>query len=158
MFCLFICSGRTTRRFFPIGKILRPVLLECVTPLTCYWSLSLIVRDEGELMLVFKVKSSLFQLVILRSRMVWKWNIDFTYGCSPSTCKTGNTFEKKLIIRRLTSFKCSSIFYLLAFDWFMTIRNYAHQWRCWFQSGRLCVPPLIVKKVQMQMMVNGFKA
>ncbi|KAK9230787.1 hypothetical protein WN943_021017 [Citrus x changshan-huyou] len=62
-------SGRTTRRFFPIGKILRPVLLECVTPLTCYWSLSLIVRDEGELMLVFKVKSSLFQLVILRSRM-----------------------------------------------------------------------------------------
>lgn len=47
-------SGRTTRRFFPIGKILRPVLLECVTPLTCYWSLSLIVRDEGELMLVFK--------------------------------------------------------------------------------------------------------
>lgn len=87
-----------------------------------------------------------------------EWNIDFTYGCSPSTCKTGNTFEKKLIIRRLTSFKCSSIFYLLAFDWFMTVRNYAHQWRCWFQSGRLCVPPLIVKKVQMQMMVNGFKA
>ncbi|KAJ4714045.1 GPI-GlcNAc transferase complex, PIG-H component [Melia azedarach] len=47
-------SGRTVRRFFPIGKILRPVLLECVTPITCYWSLSLVVRDEEELMLVFK--------------------------------------------------------------------------------------------------------
>ncbi|XP_044469497.1 uncharacterized protein LOC123198789 [Mangifera indica] len=47
-------SGRIIRRFFPLGKILRPVLLECVTPITCYWSLSLVVRDEGELTLVFK--------------------------------------------------------------------------------------------------------
>ncbi|XP_031269341.1 uncharacterized protein LOC116127817 [Pistacia vera] len=47
-------SGRIIRQFFPLDKILRPVLLECVTPITCYWSLSLVVRDEGELMLVFQ--------------------------------------------------------------------------------------------------------
>ncbi|XP_059645658.1 uncharacterized protein LOC132287155 [Cornus florida] len=47
-------SGRTIRRFVPIGKILKPVLNECVTPVTCYWCLSLIVRGEEELMLVFK--------------------------------------------------------------------------------------------------------
>ncbi|KAJ0097648.1 hypothetical protein Patl1_29277 [Pistacia atlantica] len=46
--------GRIIRQFFPLDKILRPVLLECVTPITCYWSLSLVVRDEGELMLVFQ--------------------------------------------------------------------------------------------------------
>ncbi|XP_011100476.1 uncharacterized protein LOC105178658 isoform X2 [Sesamum indicum] len=47
-------SGRTVRRFVPIGKILKPVLNECVTPVTCYWSLSLILRGEEELLLVFK--------------------------------------------------------------------------------------------------------
>ncbi|KAH7566167.1 hypothetical protein ACOSP7_022503 [Xanthoceras sorbifolium] len=47
-------SGKVVQRFFPIGKILRPVLLECVSPVTCYWSLSLVIRDEDELMLVFK--------------------------------------------------------------------------------------------------------
>ncbi|GKV21893.1 hypothetical protein SLEP1_g31824 [Rubroshorea leprosula] len=47
-------SGRIVRSFVPVGKILKPVLLECVTPVTCYWSLSLIVRGEEELMLVFK--------------------------------------------------------------------------------------------------------
>ncbi|KAJ9184034.1 hypothetical protein P3X46_007818 [Hevea brasiliensis] len=47
-------SGRIARRFVPIGKILKPVLLECVTPITCYWSLSLILRGEADLMLVFK--------------------------------------------------------------------------------------------------------
>ncbi|CAK7353724.1 unnamed protein product [Dovyalis caffra] len=47
-------SGRIVRRFVPIGKILKPVLLECVTPVTCYWSLSLLLRGEAELMLVFK--------------------------------------------------------------------------------------------------------
>jgi phosphatidylinositol glycan class H protein len=48
-------SGKIIRRFVPIDKILKPALLECVTPVTCYWSLSLIVREEAELMLVFKV-------------------------------------------------------------------------------------------------------
>lgn len=47
-------SGRKIRRFIPMSKILKPVLNECVTPVTCYWSLSLIVRGEKELALVFK--------------------------------------------------------------------------------------------------------
>ncbi|KAK6125697.1 hypothetical protein DH2020_040563 [Rehmannia glutinosa] len=47
-------SGRTVHHFVPIGKILKPVLNECVTPVTCYWSLSLILRGEEELLLVFK--------------------------------------------------------------------------------------------------------
>ncbi|XP_059438597.1 uncharacterized protein LOC132171325 [Corylus avellana] len=47
-------SGKTIRRFVPIDKILKPTLSECVTPVTCYWSLSFIVRGEAELMLAFK--------------------------------------------------------------------------------------------------------
>ncbi|XP_050219833.1 uncharacterized protein LOC126670206 [Mercurialis annua] len=47
-------SGRIERRFVPIDKILKPVLIECVNPVTCYWSLSLILRGEAELLLVFK--------------------------------------------------------------------------------------------------------
>ncbi|KAL8523218.1 hypothetical protein ACS0TY_013258 [Phlomoides rotata] len=47
-------SGKTLRQFVPIGKILKPVLNECVTPVTCYWSLSLILRGEEQLLLVFK--------------------------------------------------------------------------------------------------------
>lgn len=47
-------SGRVVRRFVPIDKILKPLLNECVTPTTCYWCLALILRDEDELMLVFK--------------------------------------------------------------------------------------------------------
>ncbi|KAB1208361.1 hypothetical protein CJ030_MR7G023890 [Morella rubra] len=47
-------SGKIIRRFVPIDRILKPVLLECVTPVTCYWSLSFIVRGEAKLMLVFK--------------------------------------------------------------------------------------------------------
>lgn len=49
------CSGKVIRRFVPVDKILKPVLLECLTPVTCYWSLSLIVKGEDELLLVFKV-------------------------------------------------------------------------------------------------------
>ncbi|KAJ4962423.1 hypothetical protein NE237_022362 [Protea cynaroides] len=47
-------SGRIVRRFVPMGKILRSVLNECVTPVTCYWSLAFILRGESELMLVFQ--------------------------------------------------------------------------------------------------------
>ncbi|VVB10171.1 unnamed protein product [Arabis nemorensis] len=47
-------SGKTVSRFIPIGKILKPVLAECVTPITCYWSLSLLLRGEEQLTLVFK--------------------------------------------------------------------------------------------------------
>ncbi|AES77207.1 GPI-GlcNAc transferase complex, PIG-H component [Medicago truncatula] len=46
--------GKVTRRFVPIDRILKPVLLECVTPVTCYWTLSLIVREESEMVLVYK--------------------------------------------------------------------------------------------------------
>ncbi|KAL9249881.1 hypothetical protein AKJ16_DCAP22349 [Drosera capensis] len=47
-------SGRVVRRFVPCNSILKPVLNECVTPVTCYWSLALILRDEDDLMLVFE--------------------------------------------------------------------------------------------------------
>ncbi|QCD91209.1 phosphatidylinositol glycan [Vigna unguiculata] len=47
-------SGNVIRFFVPIDKILKPVLIECVTPVTCYWTLSLIIRGESEMMLVFK--------------------------------------------------------------------------------------------------------
>lgn len=47
-------SGRISRRFVPMGKILRPVLNECVTPVTCYWSLAFILRGEEQLLLVFQ--------------------------------------------------------------------------------------------------------
>ncbi|KAF9607940.1 hypothetical protein IFM89_003860 [Coptis chinensis] len=47
-------SGKVIRSFVPIGNILRPVLNECVTPVTCYWSLALIMHGEAELMLVFR--------------------------------------------------------------------------------------------------------
>lgn len=52
---MFPCSGKVFREFVPVDKILKPVLLECVTPVTCYWSLSLIIRGEEELKSVFKV-------------------------------------------------------------------------------------------------------
>ncbi|KAJ8754781.1 hypothetical protein K2173_012170 [Erythroxylum novogranatense] len=47
-------SGRTVHRFIPISKILKPVLVECVTPVTCFWSLSLILCGEEDQILVFK--------------------------------------------------------------------------------------------------------
>ncbi|PON82742.1 GPI-GlcNAc transferase complex, PIG-H component, conserved domain containing protein [Trema orientale] len=47
-------GGKISRRFIPVDKILKPLLLECVTPVTCYWNLSLIVRGEPELISVFK--------------------------------------------------------------------------------------------------------
>ncbi|XP_047324504.1 uncharacterized protein LOC124928024 [Impatiens glandulifera] len=47
--------GRTIRRFIPMHKILKPVLAECLTPMTCYWTLSLLMHGrEEELILVFK--------------------------------------------------------------------------------------------------------
>ncbi|KMZ71877.1 Phosphatidylinositol N-acetylglucosaminyltransferase [Zostera marina] len=47
-------SGKVRRRFISIDNILKPVMNECVTPMTCYWTLSLILCDEDELVLVFK--------------------------------------------------------------------------------------------------------
>ncbi|KAJ4898893.1 phosphatidylinositolglycan-related [Raphanus sativus] len=63
-------SGKTVTRFIPIGKILKPVLVECVTPVTCYWSLSLFLRGEEELTLVFKeLRPSLKMLVPIRKAL-----------------------------------------------------------------------------------------
>nr|KAJ0195319.1 hypothetical protein LSAT_V11C700359070 [Lactuca sativa] len=42
------------RCFIPVSKILKPVLNEHVTPVTCWWCLSLLLRDQDELTLVFK--------------------------------------------------------------------------------------------------------
>ncbi|XLR44300.1 hypothetical protein S83_028960, partial [Arachis hypogaea] len=42
------------RCFVPIDKILKTVLVECVTPVTCYWTLSLMIRGKTEMVLVFK--------------------------------------------------------------------------------------------------------
>ncbi|KAD4180396.1 hypothetical protein E3N88_28987 [Mikania micrantha] len=47
-------SGKINRRFIPVSKILKPVLNEHVTPVTCCWCLSLLIRNENELTLVFK--------------------------------------------------------------------------------------------------------
>lgn len=64
-YMFLLCSGKTVSRFIPVGKILKPVLVECVTPVTCYWSLSLLLRGEEQLTLVFKVNAiSLFQYIV----------------------------------------------------------------------------------------------
>ncbi|KAL6608276.1 hypothetical protein ACP70R_041339 [Stipagrostis hirtigluma subsp. patula] len=74
-------SGRVDRRFVPIGKILKPLLNECVTPVTCYWSLVLLLRDEEELLLVFqKFRPPLKMLV-----PVWKALCTITNSECPSS-------------------------------------------------------------------------
>ncbi|CAI0415135.1 unnamed protein product, partial [Linum tenue] len=47
-------SGRVLRHFVPVSKIVKPVLLEHVSPVTCYWLLSMILQKEEELTPVFK--------------------------------------------------------------------------------------------------------
>uniref|UniRef100_A0A0E0FGR7 Phosphatidylinositol N-acetylglucosaminyltransferase subunit H conserved domain-containing protein n=1 Tax=Oryza nivara TaxID=4536 RepID=A0A0E0FGR7_ORYNI len=47
-------SGRVHRQFVPVGKLLKPVLNEHVTPITCYWSLVLLLHSEDKLVRVFK--------------------------------------------------------------------------------------------------------
>lgn len=61
-------SGKVKRHFVPIGNILKPVLNECVTPVTCYWSLALILREEAELMLVFRELQPAVKMLI----PIWK--------------------------------------------------------------------------------------
>ena len=63
-------SGRVHRKFVPTGKILRPVLSECATPFTLYWSLALLLRDKYGLMLVFKVDVACFKQVLKRT--LWR--------------------------------------------------------------------------------------
>ncbi|KAH9619508.1 hypothetical protein KSS87_015654 [Heliosperma pusillum] len=61
-------SGRVVRCFVPIDNILKPVLNECVTPVTCYWSLALILREEEKLTLVFKASRPPLKML----RPVWE--------------------------------------------------------------------------------------
>uniref|UniRef100_A0A0D9UX63 Phosphatidylinositol N-acetylglucosaminyltransferase subunit H conserved domain-containing protein n=1 Tax=Leersia perrieri TaxID=77586 RepID=A0A0D9UX63_9ORYZ len=53
------------RQFVPIGKILKPLLNEQVTPVTCYWNLVLLLHGEDKLMCVFQVNLTCFQLVFM---------------------------------------------------------------------------------------------
>ncbi|TVU17393.1 hypothetical protein EJB05_33426, partial [Eragrostis curvula] len=73
-------SGRVDRRFVPIGKILKPLLNECVTPVTCYWSLALLLRDEEELLLVFQKFRPPVKMLV----PVWKALCTFINIESPS--------------------------------------------------------------------------
>ncbi|KAK6939092.1 GPI-GlcNAc transferase complex, PIG-H component, conserved domain [Dillenia turbinata] len=61
-------SGRIDRLFIPIHKILKPILNEHVTPVTCYWSLALILHGEEEMMLAFKEKQLPLKMLI----PIWK--------------------------------------------------------------------------------------
>uniref|UniRef100_A0A0A9BZD9 Phosphatidylinositol N-acetylglucosaminyltransferase subunit H conserved domain-containing protein n=1 Tax=Arundo donax TaxID=35708 RepID=A0A0A9BZD9_ARUDO len=74
-------SGRVHRKFVPIGKILKPVLNERVTPVTCDWSLALLLRDEYGLMLVFKK----FRPPVTMLVPIWKALCAFTNSDKTST-------------------------------------------------------------------------
>uniref|UniRef100_A0A0D9WD75 GPI-GlcNAc transferase complex PIG-H component conserved domain-containing protein n=1 Tax=Leersia perrieri TaxID=77586 RepID=A0A0D9WD75_9ORYZ len=52
----------------PTFGVLKPLLNECVTPVTCYWSLSLLLCDEEELMLVFQKSRPPVKMLV----PVWK--------------------------------------------------------------------------------------
>ncbi|XP_048561993.1 uncharacterized protein LOC125542828 [Triticum urartu] len=73
-------SGLVHRKFVPISKILKPVLNECVTPVTCYWSLALLLRDEDEIMLVFQNLRPPIKLLL----PIWKALCAFTNSSSIS--------------------------------------------------------------------------
>ncbi|KAM3347154.1 hypothetical protein ACQJBY_021243 [Aegilops geniculata] len=73
-------SGRVDRKFVPISKIIKPVLNECVTPVTCYWSLALLLRDEDETMLVFQKLHPPVKLLL----PIWKALCAFTNSGSIS--------------------------------------------------------------------------
>lgn len=85
-------SGRVHRRFVPISKILKPLLNECVTPVTCYWSLVLLLRDEEELMLVFQKCRPPVKMLV----PIWKALCSFTSSeCrSPSAASLNRTVRK----------------------------------------------------------------
>lgn len=61
-------SGKIVRRFVPRAKIVRPVLNECVTPFTCYWSLALMLHGDDKLMLVFQELKPPLKLLV----PIWK--------------------------------------------------------------------------------------
>ncbi|KAK9071967.1 hypothetical protein SSX86_008398 [Deinandra increscens subsp. villosa] len=77
-------SGRINRRFIPVSKILKPVLNEHVTPVTCCWCLSLLIRDENELTLVFKKFRPPLKMLV----PVWK------ALCFATDCKESFEFQE----------------------------------------------------------------
>lgn len=79
-------SGRVDRRFVPIGKILKPLINECVTPVTCYWSLALLLRDEEELLLVFQKSHPPVKILV----PVWKALCTLTNSKCPSPSRADN--------------------------------------------------------------------
>ncbi|OQU77507.1 uncharacterized protein LOC8080930 isoform X2 [Sorghum bicolor] len=79
-------SGRVDHRFVPIGKILKPLINECVTPVTCYWSLALLLRDEEELLLVFQRSRPPVKMLV----PVWKALCTLTNSEHPSPSQICN--------------------------------------------------------------------
>ncbi|XP_076937642.1 uncharacterized protein LOC143605388 [Bidens hawaiensis] len=77
-------SGRINRRFIPVSKILKPVLNECVTPVTCCWCLSFLMRDENELTLVFKKFRPPLKMLV----PIWK------ALCVATDCKESFEFQE----------------------------------------------------------------
>ncbi|KAL2642646.1 hypothetical protein R1flu_010233 [Riccia fluitans] len=47
------CSKKVDRRFVALDKIVTPVISEAVTPVTSYFYLALILREENDLLLTF---------------------------------------------------------------------------------------------------------
>ncbi|KAI3754245.1 hypothetical protein L1987_54024 [Smallanthus sonchifolius] len=77
-------SGRIKRRFIPVSKNLKPVLNEHVTPVTCCWCLSLLIRDENELTLVFKKFRPPLKMLV----PIWK------ALCAATDCKESFEFQE----------------------------------------------------------------
>jgi hypothetical protein len=73
-FKLIILSGKVDCYFELIGKILKPLLNKCVTPVTCYWILELLLCDEDELKLVFQVKLTFSALTNLIGQIKCQYN------------------------------------------------------------------------------------
>jgi hypothetical protein len=86
----------------PISKILKPVLNEHVTPVACYWSLALLLREEYELMLVFKVNFACFYYVLIKFIVRRQWSERACFAELESTCQdVGSYLESVMCIRRL---------------------------------------------------------
>ena len=91
---IVILSGRVDHRFVPIGKILKPLINECVTLVTCYWSLALLLRDEEELLLVFQVKLALVLISWLIENEFQQSNSKLNHAEISSSCQdVGSSME-----------------------------------------------------------------
>ncbi|XP_062230858.1 uncharacterized protein LOC133928521 isoform X1 [Phragmites australis] len=77
-------SGRVDRHFVPIGKIMKTLLNECVTPVTCYWSLALLLRDEDELLVFQKFRPPVKMLVPVWKVLCTFTNLQFCLNVAPN--------------------------------------------------------------------------